>query len=73
MPFINEIKLMLEKKLSINFQLKALNGAGIKISYKTYKNFLDELGRGANPDNLKAGFDAPAGRILKMTNQYLSS
>ena len=41
MPFINEIKLMLEKKMSINSQLKALNAAGIKISYKTYKNFMD--------------------------------
>ena len=41
MPFINEIKLMLEKKMSINSQLKALNSVGIKISYKTYKNFMD--------------------------------
>ena len=43
MPFINEIKLMLEKKLSINSQLKALTVAGIKVSYKTYKAFLDSL------------------------------
>ena len=43
MPFKDEIKLMLEKKLSINSQLKALSAAGIKVSYKTYKNFLDSL------------------------------
>jgi hypothetical protein len=65
MPFINEIKLMLEKKMSINSQLKALNAAGIKISYKTYKNFLDELGRVSNPDDLGTGFDAPAGTVTK--------
>ena len=65
MPFINEIKLMLEKKMSINSQLKALNAAGIKISYKTYKNFLDELGRVSNPGDLGAGFDAPAGTVTK--------
>ena len=53
MPFINEIKLMLEKKMSINFQLNALNSVGIKISYKTYKNFLDDLHFGA-------GFEAVA-------------
>ena len=49
MPFINEIKLMLDKKMSINSQLKALNGIGIKISYKTYKNFLDKLVREFDP------------------------
>lgn len=65
MPFINEIKLMLEKKMSINSQLKALNAAGIKISYKTYKNFLDELGRVSNPDDLGTGFDTPAGTATK--------
>ena len=50
MPFINEIKLMLDKKMSINSQLKALNSVGIKISYKTYKNFLHELGRSSVSD-----------------------
>ena len=62
MPFINEIKLMLEKKLSINSRLKALNGAGIKISYKTYKNFLHELGSG--PDN--TGFESSALHGIKI-------
>ena len=61
MPFINEIKLMLDKKMSINSQLKALNSVGIKISYKTYKNFLDELGRG--PDD--KGFDVRTGAVAK--------
>ena len=60
MPFINEIKLMLEKKMSINSQLNALNSVGIKISYKTYKNFLDELVRESNPLHLGAGFEAAA-------------
>ncbi|RZD16567.1 MAG: hypothetical protein EVJ46_06050 [Candidatus Acididesulfobacter guangdongensis] len=42
-PFIPEIKLMLEKKMSLSAQLKALNSIGIKIAYKTYKSFLDML------------------------------
>ena len=63
MPFINEIKLMLDKKMSINSQLKTLNGIGIKISYKTYKNFLDELDLGRGPDN--TGFDTRTGAVAK--------
>ena len=43
MPFMNEVKIMLERKLSINSQLNALTAAGIKVSYKTYKAFLDEV------------------------------
>ena len=42
-PFIPEIKLMLEKKMPVSSQLKALNSIGIKITYKTYKTFLDSL------------------------------
>jgi hypothetical protein len=49
MPFISEIKLMLDKKMSIYSQLKALSAGGVKINYKTYKSFLDELQR-TNPD-----------------------
>ena len=62
-PFINEIKLLLEKKMSINSQLNALNSVGIKISYKTYKNFLHELDLGRGPDN--TGFDARTGAVAK--------
>ena len=42
-PFIPEIKLMLEKKMPVSSQLKALDSIGIKITYKTYKTFLDSL------------------------------
>ena len=42
-PFISEIKLMLEKKMPLSAQLKALDSIGIKITYKTYKSFLDSL------------------------------
>jgi hypothetical protein len=42
-PFIPEIKLMLEKKMPLSAQLKALDSIGIKIAYKTYKTFLNSL------------------------------
>ena len=53
-PFIPEIKLMLEKKMPVSSQLKALNSIGIKITYKTYKTFLDSLSpEDKMPENLK--------------------
>ncbi len=48
-PYIDEINLMAKKKLSLNSQLKALNSAGIKVCYRTYKNFLGGLDTAA-PD-----------------------
>lgn len=48
MPFTNEIKLMVEKKMSIKSQIQTLGSIGIKITYKTYKNFLDLLAGGTN-------------------------
>ena len=42
-PFVNEIKLMNKEKLNINAQLRVLKAGGIKISYKTYRQFLDRL------------------------------
>ena len=52
-PFIPEIKLMLEKKMPVSSQLKALNSIGIKITYKTYKTFLDSLSEDKISENLK--------------------
>ncbi|MCL6119726.1 MAG: hypothetical protein M1584_01640 [Deltaproteobacteria bacterium] len=52
-PFIPEIKLMLEKKMPISSQLKALDSIGIKITYKTYKAFLDSLSSEAKTLDLK--------------------
>jgi hypothetical protein len=45
-PFVAGIKKMIDKKLSVNIQLKALEKIGITISVKTYRNFLiDNLGK----------------------------
>jgi hypothetical protein len=42
LPFLDEIKIMAEKKLSLNAQIKALSQVNIKVSYRTYKQFLIE-------------------------------
>ena len=57
MPFMNEIKIMLERKLSINSQLRAVSAAGIKVSYKTYKAFLDSLDHTPAEDEVKKDND----------------
>ena len=44
---------MLEKKMPISSQLKALDSIGIKITYKTYKAFLDSLSSEAKTLDLK--------------------
>ena len=53
-PFISDIKLMNEKKITVNSQLRILESAGLKISYRTYKSFLDGLDK-----EIPAGISAP--------------
>jgi hypothetical protein len=68
-PFIPEIKLMLEKKMPLSSQLKALNSIGIKITYKTYKSFLDSLTetKPVAPE-VKKDVKEPAGKITIVLN-----
>ena len=68
-PFIPEIKLMLEKKMPLSAQLKALDSIGIKITYKTYKSFLDSLTetKPAAPE-VKKDLKEPADKITIVLN-----
>ena len=68
-PYIPEIKLMLEKKMPLSAQLKALNSIGIKIAYKTYKTFLDSLiGTQPSATEVKKDVKEPADKITIVLN-----
>ncbi|MHB1679244.1 MAG: hypothetical protein ACYCTB_01865 [bacterium] len=67
-PFINEIKIMQEKNLSISAQLKALNEIGIKISYKTYQKFIaDNLDKKNESDIDMESLDAKV-KTIRLNN-----
>ncbi len=67
-PFISEIKLMLEKKMPVSSQLKALDSIGIKITYKTYKAFLDSLSSEDKMPETEKDLDEPGEKITIVLN-----
>ena len=67
-PFIPEIKLMLEKKMPVSSQLKALDSIGIKITYKTYKAFLDSLSSEDKMPEAEKDLKEPGGNITIVLN-----
>ena len=67
-PFIPEIKLMLEKKMPVSSQLKALDSIGIKITYKTYKTFLDLLSSEAKMPEAEKDLKEAGERITIVLN-----
>ena len=67
-PFIPEIKLMLEKKMPVSSQLKALDSIGIKITYKTYKTFLDSLSPEDKMPESEKDLKEPGGNITIVLN-----